>query len=147
MLGWDARSRITDLEQRMISSVGDANVHASARRRELHTVVEQNEHQLTDERAIADDRRFVEVGDGELHSFAFRERMRRVRRIERDVVEKQRLTIQRQFAGVRAREKQEVLYEPAQPLALSLDPLQRVYVLRFRAPLLQRDLRAAADHG
>src|SRR5256885_12862838 len=52
-------------------------------------VVEQNHHELSDQRRVAEHRRFLEVGNLQSHEAPERHRACRLRGIERDIVEKE----------------------------------------------------------
>src|SRR5205814_4895182 len=140
----DADPRVVDGKSGCPIRSRYADVHFSAWVGELHRVVEEDHRQLTDERRVAFDRRFLEVVDRDLDIFLARDNLRCASSVDGDVVEENSLLLDLALARVRPREDEQAVDYPAEPPRLSLDPSQRGHVIRRVPWLLQCDFRSGA---
>ena len=106
------------------SAGANPNPHYATRLSEFDRVVEQNENELPKQRGVAMHGRLLEIVDLEPNRLAIGDAARRLRGIEREVVEEDASPFDRPFARVGAREHQQIFDDCSQPLRLVLDRVQ-----------------------
>ena len=141
----DADPRVRDDHRGPTIVRRHVQAHLPARRGELDGVVQHDQQELPDERRVARDLRFFKRADFHLHVLLLGQSPDGVHGLRGHVVQKQRHPCDRALAGVRARERQQVPHDLAQPGRLALDRLERDRVAARVALLAEGDFGPGAE--
>ena len=143
----NARAAVGDREKRMPLLPTDPHGDRAAGRGELHRIVEQDHHQLSQEVRVTVHRGFLELPDLERHALSVGHDPRGVGCIEHDVIKENSASLDGQLSGLGACQREQVIHDAREPVALGIDSLKRRDIARPIARLLQGDLRAAPQHA
>src|SRR6266550_1948903 len=144
--GFDADASIGHREHGRPIDHRHPDMHVSPRIGELDGIVEDDHHQLTDERRVAFDRRLLELVDSDLDVLLPGHDACRAGGVDGDVVEEDPFLLDLPLACIGSREYEQALDDSSQSSRLDLDSAQRRDIVAGVAGLLQRDLGARAQY-